>query len=103
MAKKSKSSNDKTTLAIAGGIILAILVLLRTFALVKAASSEQNIIGAPNSFALWPAAALAVYALVRSKDIRVKYLAIIVLTVLAVSILVWLFGVTGANYLVPEI
>ena len=95
MAKKKNNPNEnKAMLAVGASAVLAALVLFKTFELVQ--NLKQNFQGAPNSYALWPALALAVYAFATTKDTKVKYIAVAVLAVLATSILVWFFGVTGA-------
>lgn len=95
MAKKKVNSNEtKAMLAAGASTVLAVLVLFKTFELVQ--NLKQNFQGAPNSYALWPALLLAIYAFVVTKDTKVKYVSIAVLAILATCILVWLFGVTGA-------
>ena len=95
MAKKKSSSNEtKATLAVAVSALLTSLVLFKTFELVQ--NLKQNFQGAPNSYALWPALVLAIYAFVVTKDTKVKYISVAVLAILVTCILVWFFGVTGA-------
>jgi len=92
--KKNNLGENKAILAAGASTVLAALVLFKTFELVQ--NLKQNFQGAPNSYALWPALALAIYAFVVTKDTKVKYVSIAVLAVLATCILVWFFGVTGA-------
>ncbi|MBP9738798.1 hypothetical protein KBD20_03860 [Candidatus Saccharibacteria bacterium] len=95
MAKKKDNQNEnKAMLAVGASTVLAALVLFKTFVVVQ--NLKQNFQGAPNSYALWPALALAIYAFLVTKDTKVKYVSIAVLAVLATCILVWFFGVTGA-------
>jgi cation transporter-like permease len=95
MAKKKNTLDEnKSTLAAGASTVLTSLVLFKTFELVQ--NLKQNFQGAPNSYALWPALALAIYAFLVTKDTKVKYVSIAVLAVLATCILVWFFGVTGA-------
>jgi hypothetical protein len=92
--KKNNRSENKVILAVGASTVLAALVLIKTFELVQ--NLKQNFQGAPNSYALWPALVLALYAFITTKDTKVKYIAVAVLAVLATCILVWFFGVTGA-------
>jgi|GEM_PF-1138106 hypothetical protein len=98
MAKKKINSNQKFTILAAGiSVVLTMLVLLRTFELVQ--NLKLNFQGAPNSYALWPALALAIYAIATTKNTKVRYVSTVVIAVLATCVLVWFFGVTNAVYL----
>lgn len=94
MAKKKDTSNENLpTLAAAASATLSVLVLLGTFELVQ--NVKLGLQDAPNSYALWPAVILAIFAFVTAKDTKVKYVAVAVMAVLATSVLVWLFGVAN--------
>lgn len=92
--KKNNIGENKAILATGASTVLAALVLFKTFEIVQ--NLKQNFQGSPNSYALWPALALAIYAFVVTKDTKVKYASVAVLAVLVTCILIWLFGVTGA-------
>lgn len=93
--KKNNSNENKAMLTTVTSALLAALVLFKTFENVQ--NLKQDMQGAPNSYALWPALVLSLYAFSKTRNIRIKYAVVAIVTVLAVSILVWFFGVTEAT------
>lgn len=94
VVKKKSKEDNKVVAAVILSSALAALFLFNILVLVQ--DLKQGFQGAANSYALWPALALAIYAFVKSSNKVIRYTAVVVITVLAVGILVWLLGVTNA-------
>lgn len=97
MIKKSKKTSKSTDnnlipLLLGFSVVTTLFFLYRIFVLVQ--DLRQDIQGAPNSYAFWPALAAALYVYSSTKEYRYKHIAIVLVTTLVVGMLVWLFGVT---------
>ncbi len=92
-SKKPSSQLIKVCLLVSA--ILTSYFAYHTFVLVQ--DLKQNLQGAPASYALLPAAILAIFVFRAPSSYKAKYVAVSILSILAFGLLVWLFGVTAAG------
>lgn len=96
--KSKKNSKEEAMLgvALAACVWLSLSFLFHTFVMTKWLV-HSNVLGAPKTMSAVLFVLLAVYAWINAKADWIKYLLLILATVIAVCYLVWLFGMTSAG------